>query len=500
MELTETQQKIVNTKGNLIVSASAGTGKTHTMVAKIEKEIHENKDFRVVAAITFTIKAAKEIKNRLSVDTTDHFIGTNNSFAIEEVIKPFMRDAFGADFDREMTTDYNKKFDEFSKGLIHISASGLLGSYQNGNQNFIFELALKILKKSEVARLYLQAKYFKIYIDEYQDCDYNMNEFFMYLTESLHIDLFIVGDDKQSLYIWRGAKPEAFRSILEKSNFKNIFMMENFRSNKQIQNYSNLLFDKTANLYQPQFDKNSIILLKCTHSDWVGRVKNFWDSSKSTGLLRGKNVDAENGSNLLVENDMDFKFIPKAPIENISNDTAWLYYSIAEFIILDNYSVFDFMYDIPSGLEENSKTKRKLEVYLDDIKSKVSDENSFKMKVSDVATLLGYSTQEEDLDCLFKTVSDKKYIDIFETDKYLHKAMTCHSSKGLQFDQVILFAEDFSLKKQDDFYLHYVAVTRAKSKIIIIDTGTYWAKQFNTNICKKLTSNKVPLEDLLITY
>lgn len=161
----------------MIVRASAGTGKTHTMVAKIAKEIDENRDHRVIAAITFTIKAAREIKERLSVDTTGHFIGTNNSFAIEEVIKPFMKDAYGVQFDCEMTTDYSLKFDNYEEGLNFISENCTLGSYEDNNKNFIFELALKILRKSEVARLYLQAKYFKIYVDEYQDCDTAMNEF-----------------------------------------------------------------------------------------------------------------------------------------------------------------------------------------------------------------------------------------------------------------------------------------------------------------------------------
>lgn len=58
------------------------------MVNKIAKEIDDNHRHKVVAAITFTIKAAQEIKDRLSVDIVQHFIGTNNSF-IEEVIKPF---------------------------------------------------------------------------------------------------------------------------------------------------------------------------------------------------------------------------------------------------------------------------------------------------------------------------------------------------------------------------------------------------------------------------
>lgn len=61
MNLSPIQEEIVNTPGNLIVRASAGTGKTHTMVSKIAKEINENHTHKVIAAITFTIKAAQEI-------------------------------------------------------------------------------------------------------------------------------------------------------------------------------------------------------------------------------------------------------------------------------------------------------------------------------------------------------------------------------------------------------------------------------------------------------
>lgn len=80
MSLTSVQQQIIDTPGNLIVRASAGTGKTHTMVAKIAAEIDRNHSHKAIAAITFTIKAAQEIKDRLPIDISRHFIGTNNSF------------------------------------------------------------------------------------------------------------------------------------------------------------------------------------------------------------------------------------------------------------------------------------------------------------------------------------------------------------------------------------------------------------------------------------
>ena len=228
MNLSPVQEEIVHTPGNLIVKASAGTGKTQTMVSKIVEEINNNHTHKVIAAITFTIKAAQEIKDRLSVDIVQHFIGTNNSFAIEEIIKPFMKDVFGLDFDIDMSTDYSIKVDSYQEAVDKIKEDGILCSYRDNKKNFIFDLAQEIVEKSVACQLYLKAKYFKIYIDEYQDCDKSMHKLFMFLCDSLGIDTFVVGDEKQSIYIWRGAYPEAFNSIWDKPNFSHIFMGDNF--------------------------------------------------------------------------------------------------------------------------------------------------------------------------------------------------------------------------------------------------------------------------------
>ena len=117
MMLSPIQKEIVETSGNLIVRASAGTGKTHTMVSKIKHDIEENHTHKVVAAITFTIKAAAEIKDRLNIDVSEHFIGTNNSFAIEEIIKPFMKDVYTSD---------DKNADIYAKNIISLLAKSHL--------------------------------------------------------------------------------------------------------------------------------------------------------------------------------------------------------------------------------------------------------------------------------------------------------------------------------------------------------------------------------------
>ena len=134
MKLSPVQKEIVETSGNLIVGASAGAGKTYTMVNKIAKEINDNRTHKVIAAITFTIKAAQEIKDRLSIDIIQHFIGTNNSFAIEEVIKPFMKDVYGADFDLDMSTDYSNKVDTFQEAIDKIRNEGVLCSYKDNKK------------------------------------------------------------------------------------------------------------------------------------------------------------------------------------------------------------------------------------------------------------------------------------------------------------------------------------------------------------------------------
>ena len=158
--LSPIQKEIVELPGNLIVRASAGTGKTHTMVSKIEYDIARCHTHKAVAAITFTIKAAAEIKDRLTIDTRNHFIGTNNSFAIEEIIKPFMKDVFGKDYKLDMSTDYSVKVKTFAEGLAKAKDEQVLCSYANSKENFIFQLALDVLQKSKACQLYLKAKYF----------------------------------------------------------------------------------------------------------------------------------------------------------------------------------------------------------------------------------------------------------------------------------------------------------------------------------------------------
>ena len=353
--LSSIQKEIVEQPGNLIVRASAGTGKTHTMVAKIIYDIEHQHTHKVIAAITFTIKAANEIKERLNIDTTNHFIGTTNSFAIEEIIKPFMKDVYGMEYKLDMSTDYSIKAETFENGILQLKENQILCSYEDNKKNFIFQLALDILSKSKACQLYLQAKYFKIYVDEYQDCDKDMHNLFMYICDVLKIDTFVVGDEKQSIYTWRGAYPQAFMSIWDRADFSRKLMRKNFRSNQQIQNYSNLLCKETRDLYTPVEDLSSVIVVCARKDNWIASIIPFLDKEKKCALLRFKNKDARDGAQKLTEENIDFTYIPQTPISNITTETAWLYNAVAKFFILPKYSAYDFRDEIPNEVVGNKK-------------------------------------------------------------------------------------------------------------------------------------------------
>lgn len=498
MKLSPVQKEIVETSGNLIVRASAGTGKTFTMVNKIAKEIDDNHTHKVIAAITFTIKAAQEIKDRLSVDIFQHFIGTNNSFVIEEVIKPFMKDVYGTDFDLDMSTDYSVKVNTFQEGIEKVRNEGILCSYKDNKKNFIFDLAQVIVKKSLACKLYLQAKYFKIYIDEYQDCDKSMHDFFMYLCDELNIETFIVGDEKQSIYIWRGAYPEAFKDIWTKSNFKKKFMGNNFRSCQQIQNYSNLLCDETRDLYSPTDNVDNIVWLSSREANWATKVMSNIDPDKSLALLRFSNRDAKNGAEKLTTNGLECSYIPQIPIADITTETAWLYTAIAKYFILEKYSVYDVISEIPVEGNESRKTVSTIKKLLSKIEENKNDESLFSSSVTALAKYLGYETRQDHIDKLFETISDSNYHVAFEQDKYKHIVTTFHSSKGLEFEQVIVFAEDYSLKDMPSIYNHYVAATRAKNKLIIVKLNNYYANCFQNNLQKIFSESGHNIEDVVL--
>lgn len=135
---------------------------------------------------------------------------------------------------------------------------------------------------------------------------------------------------------------------------------------------------------------------------------------------------------------------------------------------------------------------------LTDIELSKDDESMFNSSVNKLAEYLGYQTKTDHLSKLYRTISDNNFYAAFEADKYQHIAITFHSSKGLEFEQVIVFAEDYRLSDMPSIYKHYVAVTRAKNKLIIVKQNNYNANCFQENLSKLFLKNRLNISDVVL--
>lgn len=481
MKVLNEYDKILAADGNIVVQASAGTGKTYTLVNKIRVDLEKYQGYKDIAAITFTRKAASEIKNRIFELDSRHFIGTNNSFAVNEIIIPFIRDAFGKTFIKKsedgkyrIETNYDIKFSQYNQGLEMISQENVIGSYRDNKKNFVFEIALNIIKKSESCQKYLKSRFFRIYIDEYQDTDNTMHEFFMYIGDILKIPLFIVGDDKQSIYVWRGAYPKQFKQLLNKENYHAYMLSINYRSCQSIQNFSNLLNYETMKFYQETNEKNVYIIVE-NSQEWLYILFDKLDFSKSIAILARSNNDAKNyvdNANFTWKKD-DFVQIKHCPVSDITTDDSWFYEGIANYALTDGlFSEYDFIFSSPQEIV-SSDVKQKIKKYLVTLKNIYHDKEQRKLYIDKISSLVDVKLSKENYKKLSKTFDDEKYKNVLKNNikPYKHVTMTVHSSKGLEYDQVIIFAKDYSdLRNDENAKLHYVAVTRAKEKLFIVYT------------------------------
>ena len=291
--LNERQKEAVNiTDGPLLVLAGAGSGKTKVLTTKVAKLIIDNKiDPSNILAITFTNKAAKEMKQRILSMVGDIGykiqISTFHSFGLNILKKHYDKLKLSKNFTildsddssiliknilKDMNSDENYKA---IKNIISNNKNALIDSYEYERfvSNDFEELVLEVYRKYEnrliknnsvdfddllmlpivlfkkhpdILKEY-QEQYKYILIDEYQDT----NEAQYLLTKMIsakYKNICVVGDDSQSIYSWRGSN---YKNILnfEKDypNCKTVFLEQNYRSTKTIINASNDLIKNNIN-------------------------------------------------------------------------------------------------------------------------------------------------------------------------------------------------------------------------------------------------------------
>lgn len=288
-------EAVLYNDGPLLVLAGAGSGKTRVLTTKIAYLINElNVDPYNILAITFTNKAANEMKERvkklLGIDTYNMQISTFHSFGVSILRKHYDKVGFERNFTildsddsltvikkilKEQNLDpkvYNPKAirnkissaknelidpDSYSKYVNNDYDEIVLNvyrSYQNKllrNNSMDFDdlliLPIKLLRDNPSVLESYQERFKYILVDEYQDT--NQAQYILVkMMSAKYKNICVVGDESQSIYSFRGAN---YKNILnfekDYKNAKVILLEENYRSTGYILDVANDIIKNNIN-------------------------------------------------------------------------------------------------------------------------------------------------------------------------------------------------------------------------------------------------------------
>ena len=292
--------------GPMLVLAGAGSGKTKVLTSRIAYLIENGVNPRNILAITFTNKAAKEMKDRVvnligssanyiqistfhslglkMIKENYNILGYDKNFTILDsddtltVVKKIIKEMnlnpqfYNAKAIRNKISSAKNELMsvsefshvEFDKDIVRIfeKYNSILKTNNSVDFDDLLVLPIQLLNNSEVLDRY-QELYKYILIDEYQDTNEAQYKFTKKLANK-YKNIFVVGDNDQAIYAFRGAN---FKNILnfEKDypNCKTILLEENYRSTKMILNAANSVIKnnkerKDKNLWSNNPEGNKI--------------------------------------------------------------------------------------------------------------------------------------------------------------------------------------------------------------------------------------------------
>jgi superfamily I DNA/RNA helicase len=275
-------------EGPMLILAGAGTGKTRVLTARIAWLVAQGVDPDSILAVTFTNKAAKEMRERVagSVNSEQaklitlstfhalcvrmlrkhaHLLGYKENFSIfdESDQMGLMKKLAARIHDKETPLDPSLARNVISKaknfGIGEPEETGtalgsLFSKYQNElrtlNAMDFDDLLLKareLLRDHPEARADLRSRYRHILVDEFQDTNKLQLELVSLLAADERPNICVVGDDDQSIYGWRGA--EASNLLEFERHFPGpevIKLEQNYRSTDIILSVANRLIKNNS--------------------------------------------------------------------------------------------------------------------------------------------------------------------------------------------------------------------------------------------------------------
>lgn len=277
------RQVVFEMAGNTIVSASPGSGKTKTLVARAQHKLETIPIHKSLALITYTNAGADEISYRLTDQDNKVFVGTIHRFCLEFILRPFgwIYDWYKPrvityDELNEFLEEKKPEFDlrsyalddlnKIKKTLVgdldtsvewnhEISIETVANSFYeflNNKKaidfNEILYRSYKIISENDFVVTSLANKFYEISIDEFQDTNIYQYEILKAIQQNKICSFFMVGDEKQRIYRFAGAVDKAFEKASVDFDAPIVILEATYRSTNNIINTYSSLFDNHPKL------------------------------------------------------------------------------------------------------------------------------------------------------------------------------------------------------------------------------------------------------------
>ena len=544
---------------NCLVIAGPGAGKTELLAQKLDYLFSTNKCIspKKILALSFKTDAASNLKERVKkrygAEYASRFTSlTYSAFekrildqfrdALPEDIRP-ARDYLIDDWDVIKETLYENDINVhgmrmsdirsyveniiLNDGYNHKFKTDLLKGALDNKPVLLYrqitKLATHIIDTNEYIRKALQMTYDFVFLDEFQDTTYAQYNLLKTCFLGSSCKLTAVGDNKQAIMRWAGAKPDIFPDYIQDFNSNEYQLLMNHRSvpelvefQKEVHQILNSNHSSIQTNNYPEFQEGEITLFEFENESLEAElIANDIESKIQGGIrpseiciLAKQKVDdysskliitlSSKGIKARIEN--EYQELLKDPTCNLLLDLISCSQGKRDPLIWENISNF---YGNINGIDEFTdelilaKSYKEIDNIVSDITYLISnfipnEESMLKLidciieKIDEKRIISNFSTYngKSDLDIIVKNFSKLLYKEYSQTQgEWLDTVssfkgensipiMTIHKSKGLEYEAVyFLGLEDsafwsFNDQPEEDKSAFFVALSRAKSHLI----------------------------------
>lgn len=544
---------------NSLVIAGPGAGKTELLAQKLDYLFSTNKCIspKKILALSFKTDAASNLKERVKKRYGEEYASrftslTYSAFekrildqfrdALPEDIRP-ARDYLIDDWDVIKETLYENDINVhgmrmsdirsyveniiLNDGYNHKFKTDLLKGALDNKPVLLYrqitKLATHIIDTNEYTRKALQMTYDFVFLDEFQDTTYAQYNLLKTCFLGSSCKLTAVGDNKQAIMRWAGAKPDIFPDYIQDFNSNEYQLLMNHRSvpklvefQKEVHQILNSNHSSIQTNNYPEFQEGEITLFEFENESLEAElIANDIESKIQGGIrpseiciLAKQKVDdyssklittlSSKGIKARIEN--EYQELLKDPTCNLLLDLISCSQGKRDPLIWENISNF---YGNINGIDEFTdelilaKSYKEIDTIVSDITYLISnfipnEESMLKLidciieKIDEKRIISNLSTYngKSDLDIIVKNFSKLLYkeysqtqgewLDIVSSFKGENSIpiMTIHKSKGLEYEAVyFLGLEDsafwsFNDQPEEDKSAFFVALSRAKSYLI----------------------------------